>query len=95
MLLCNKRVEYCCAQVGDEIAEQKAAGAPDIAASGLDVFTLISMLDTLSINPMLEHRGTGSVKRRTCFITAGDTAKAYSLLCCTAGPVCLPFLDGV
>jgi hypothetical protein len=51
--------------------------APD-PTGGLDVFTLISMLDTLSVSPMLEHRGVDSVKRRTCFITSADADK----VCC-------------
>ena len=44
-------------------------------ALGLDAFSLIAMLDTLSISPMLEHRDVEGVKRRTCFIVASSMGK--------------------
>lgn len=38
------------------------------------------MLDTLSVSQMLQHRGTDSVKRHTCFIVPVDTGSAFDVL---------------
>lgn len=69
----------------DDEHEPQAAGAAVDLTGGLDVFTLISMLDTLSVSSMLEHRGTDSIKRRTCFITAADADRTFDVAVRVAG----------
>jgi len=64
----------------EEGVQESVPKPSGVQAVGMDAFSLISMLDTLNINRMLEHRGADDVKRRTCFVLSANSNSTFDIL---------------